>query len=578
MSQDSEEEVPRDEADDSGAPASDDVPDNPLITAASRGDDPLGMFATDGDGLTEDHGADVGHAAGAGGGSSSVGQPGVEPGPMPEFELLSLDELPPAEQAVTETGPTSEPRAPEVLADRTGLDAEPAPIPGEMGEPEREAAEPGEPAPASPAELAPSPPRIPASRDIPGSVAEASAHPPFEPRERLVRPAPRREREETRPPAPPATDSRPPVRPPVVAAKPVEREAVRPLTETRPPAGWGPTPDVRPARDDRTPPQSVAGWRRHLRSMPVLIAAAVIVVAAALFGGWRLVRSFSQPPATPVPQQGKLTVDSRPTGAQVEIDGVARGTTPVALVLKAGKYVMRVGGANGREIAVVVAAGGEVAHHVELAEVRTRLRIATVPAGAAVRVDGQARGNSPLDLEDVAPGPHTLTVDAAGATVRREVDVRPGTDNSVVISVGGGGPTTGWVTVTSPFDVDVYEGSRFVGRSRDGQMLFVSGPHDLTLANADLGYKDTSRVNVAAGATATIRVQPRTGQLSVNATPWAQVYLDNQSIGETPIANYAVAIGPHEIRLVHPQLGERRQAVTITLTAPTRVGIDLTKK
>jgi hypothetical protein len=272
-----------------------------------------------------------------------------------------------------------------------------------------------------------------------------------------------------------------------------------------------------------------------------------------------------------------LTVESLPTGAQVEIDGVVRGATPLGLRVKAGRHLLRVGGPGGREIDVVVAAGGDVFHHIDLPEMKTRLHVATVPAGATVSVDGQRRGVAPLDLTDLAAGTHAVTVEAGGATVRRDVDVRTGVDNSVVISLGGGGPTTGWVTVSSPFDVEVYEGTRLVGRSADGRMLLVSGPHELTLVNTELGYKQTSSVNVAVGGTAPIRVQPINGQLSVNATPWAEVWLDNERIGETPIANYATPIGRHEIRFVHPQLGEQRKTVVVTAGSPVRVFATFTK-
>ena len=147
----------------------------------------------------------------------------------------------------------------------------------------------------------------------------------------------------------------------------------------------------------------------------------------------------------------------------------------------------------------------------------------------------------------------------------------------MVISLGGGGPTTGWLTVATPFDVDVYEGSRLVGRSADGQMLLVSGSHELTLTNADLGFKQASSVNVAAGRTATVRVEPVNGQLSVNATPWAEVFLDGDRIGETPIANYTTSIGRHDIVFRHPQFGEQRKTVVVMAASPTRVFATFTK-
>jgi serine/threonine-protein kinase len=63
------------------------------------------------------------------------------------------------------------------------------------------------------------------------------------------------------------------------------------------------------------------------------------------------------------------------------------------------------------------------------------------------------------------------------------------------------------------------------------------------------------------------------GLLSINATPWADVLLDGQAIGTTPLANLSVPIGTHEIICRHPQLGERRQTVTVKAGSPLRVGI-----
>jgi hypothetical protein len=63
----------------------------------------------------------------------------------------------------------------------------------------------------------------------------------------------------------------------------------------------------------------------------------------------------------------------------------------------------------------------------------------------------------------------------------------------------------------------------------------------------------------------------------VNATPWAQVWIDGQSIGDTPIANLPTTIGSHEMIFRHPQLGERRITAVITLKEPARVAVDMTK-
>jgi serine/threonine-protein kinase len=53
----------------------------------------------------------------------------------------------------------------------------------------------------------------------------------------------------------------------------------------------------------------------------------------------------------------------------------------------------------------------------------------------------------------------------------------------------------------------------------------------------------------------------------VNATPWAEVWIDGRSLGETPLANVEVPVGEHELVFRHPDLGERRQRVVVRADA-----------
>jgi hypothetical protein len=65
--------------------------------------------------------------------------------------------------------------------------------------------------------------------------------------------------------------------------------------------------------------------------------------------------------------------------------------------------------------------------------------------------------------------------------------------------------------------------------------------------------------------------------MNVNARPWAEVTLDGESLGQTPISNSTVSVGTHQLAFRHPQLGERRQTVVVTAKGPNRVAVDLTK-
>jgi serine/threonine-protein kinase len=85
----------------------------------------------------------------------------------------------------------------------------------------------------------------------------------------------------------------------------------------------------------------------------------------------------------------------------------------------------------------------------------------------------------------------------------------------------------------------------------------------------------TRTVQVAPGKVTSIAVDLPKGVVNLNAAPWAEVWIDGQRVGETPIGNLSVTVGPHEIVFKHPQLGEKRHAVSVTAGAPVRLSIDM---
>jgi hypothetical protein len=60
--------------------------------------------------------------------------------------------------------------------------------------------------------------------------------------------------------------------------------------------------------------------------------------------------------------------------------------------------------------------------------------------------------------------------------------------------------------------------------------------------------------------------------------PWAEVWIDGEKAGDTPIGNLQTTIGKHDVVFRHPELGETRQSVTVTLLGPARLSVDMRKK
>ncbi len=119
------------------------------------------------------------------------------------------------------------------------------------------------------------------------------------------------------------------------------------------------------------------------------------------------------------------------------------------------------------------------------------------------------------------------------------------------------------------------KGGRLIGTTEADRIMMAAGRHEIELVNETLGYSVRRTIQVPPGKVAPFNVEPPMGVINLNAAPWAEVFIDGRKAGDTPIGNLPIAIGPHEIVFRHPQLGEKRQAVSVTLKAPVRLSVDM---
>ena len=230
---------------------------------------------------------------------------------------------------------------------------------------------------------------------------------------------------------------------------------------------------------------------------------------------------------------------------------------------------------------ITIEPGVVVSQYVELAAPQAtaggRLEIGSDPPGAQVALDGVSRGVTPLVIADVAPGQHRITVSAGENTVSRTVNVTRGATSTLVISTTPAAAAGGWLTVQSPVDMEILEDGRVLGNTRMERLMLPVGSHRIEFANSGLEFTVARTVQIAAGRTASVSIPLPSGKLSVNAVPWADVSLDGAALGTTPLGDVSVPVGAHELVFRHPQLGERRQTITVKAQTPTRIGIDLRK-
>lgn len=309
----------------------------------------------------------------------------------------------------------------------------------------------------------------------------------------------------------------------------------------------------------------------------VMVAAALVLALAA--AGLVGFRAYGR--SAPAPALGALAVQSNPSGVPVFVDGVDRGRTPARITLAPGAHILELRGRGvPRVIPLNVSAGAEVSQYLEFAEAPAtgQLAVQSDPAGATVVVDGAIRGVAPLTIADLTPGDHQVELRAEGASAKHTVTVQAGGTASLVAPIGAapaGGPVSGWVVVKAPFVLEIREQGRLLGTTETDRIMVASGRHELELVSDALGYRVTRVVTVQPGKVLNVAADLPQGSVSLNASPWAEVWIDGQRAGETPIGNLAVPIGPHEIVFKHPQFGEKRHAVSVTAGAPVRLSVEM---
>ena len=197
------------------------------------------------------------------------------------------------------------------------------------------------------------------------------------------------------------------------------------------------------------------------------------------------------------------------------------------------------------------------------------LEVTSTPAGAQVTIGGTLYGVTPLTIPELPVGRHSVRLDSEAGSIERIVQIGAGLTASLDESI-----YSGWVAIFAPVQLGIFDGGRRVGTTEDGRLMFEPGTHDIELVNERLAYREAITLEVAPGEVTAHSVELPAGRLWATAEPWAEVSVDGEVRGRTPLADLPVTIGTRSIVFKHPELGERRETITVTLAAPSVIYVD----
>ena len=253
---------------------------------------------------------------------------------------------------------------------------------------------------------------------------------------------------------------------------------------------------------------------------------------------------------TPLP--GSVTFESLPAGAEVRVDGVAVGVTPLTVELAAGSRAVEMALPLHQPASVTVEVQGKSIAQTVVVPLQpdwASVTLPTRPPGAALHVDGVVAGVSPGPVR-VPAGERRMEAHLDGYKVWRDI-----------LQVTAGQPVN-----LPAVDLVAADGTLLVRSTPPQAGVTVNGEYrGLTPARLDVAAGATHQVRVLKAGYATARrevrvgsnrraamdfeLQALTGELAVTVEPEdAELWIDGERIG---LGNRTVALSaaPHDVEL-----------------------------
>src|SRR4029077_7171798 len=236
--------------------------------------------------------------------------------------------------------------------------------------------------------------------------------------------------------------------------------------------------DMAPLHDEASSLHEVSKAPGLLQRWPLVAAAAAVIAVVA--AGVPAARRWASPSAAT--NDGTLVMTTNPAGAKLFVDGVERGVTPLTVALKPGAHALELRGDGPvRTMPITMTAGAQVSQYIELPKVAAasgQLQVRTEPSGAKVSVDGAPRGTSPVTIADLSPGEHAVLLESDRGSVKQIVAIEAGITASLMVPLTGaadGARVSGWIAITAPADVQVFENKRLLGTSQSDRLMVTAG-------------------------------------------------------------------------------------------------------
>jgi hypothetical protein len=151
---------------------------------------------------------------------------------------------------------------------------------------------------------------------------------------------------------------------------------------------------------------------------------------------------------------------------------------------------------------------------------------------------------------------------AVEETPTAATDVPP-EDKAAAAAPADDSPRSGMLSVFSRVPLGLYLDGRRIGTTEDSKLVLPAGRYRIEIANSEFNYRSQISVVIRPGRVTAHTVEMPTGLVQINTEPGAQVWIEGEAVGATPLAPVTVPLGTREVIVRHPQFGERRTALVV---------------
>jgi hypothetical protein len=237
------------------------------------------------------------------------------------------------------------------------------------------------------------------------------------------------------------------------------------------------------------------------------------------------------------PLRGLVLVHSVPSGADVEIEGVNIGKTPLfSFDFPPGQNRLQISkpGFVPKSVNVNIEDRTPLKVDVSLSSDSAELTVESSPAGATVTMDSSVVGTTPLNLTDAKTGSHTVEISLKGyLPVKREISMQIGEKQKISSKLI---PLPGKLTVLSaPQKARIYLNNQFKAEAPFTVTNIPSGKH---VIRAELQGFDpqvqTNQVTFGEETFVEFRLVKSSGTMIISTLPTeVDIYLDGELRGTT---------------------------------------------